>query len=455
MKALLAAIGLLVGADWASAGLKTTKPGAAPQVVETLPPLNVVSERPAQPVAVPAKPPALPALDTSLPAWVPVEPLAPPALGAAKSNAPPAGGAPAASAGPNYALAQDPASPGPTSPPAQNTESTEGAGLGFVGGAGFYFIQPVFSSNPAFFQTRITTNAAGTASGTQTDTVDFNWNFQTAPRFWLGYVLNDAWMVRARYWQFAESSQGINLLHGADQPNVLTAVGTVGQLPFTATPLPAGAPADAITLASGLRLNVYDLEMAYSVETGHWWLQCSAGLRYAQLQQYYNASLFNPGNAALGFAAAARQQLEHSWFHGGGPALSGQAFYLLGCGFSLYVDGRGSLLFGRTQYGAAQNFTGGAPPEQSFTASSARDAFLPIGELELGVGWSIDLGRTHWLLKTGFLGQVWWDGGSASIPPGGIGVQSPAFSGNVIPLAATTSSNLGFYGWTFCLGVQF
>jgi len=135
--------------------------------------------------------------------------------------------------------------------------------------------------------------------------------------------------------------------------------------------------------------------------------------------------------------------------------LSGQAFYLLGGGFTLYIDGRGSLLLGRTQYGASQNFTGGAPPEQSFTAGSARDSFLPIGEIELGIGWSFDVGRSHWLLKTGFIGQVWWDGGSASIPPGGIGVQSPAFSGNVMPLASTSSSNLGFYGLTVSLGCQF
>jgi hypothetical protein len=316
-------------------------------------------------------------------------------------------------------------------------------------------MQPVFSSNPAFFQTRITTNAAGTTSATQTGITDFIWNFQVAPRFWLGVVLGDSWLVRARYWQFTESSQGITLLHAADAPNTLTTIGTVGLLPFTSTPLAAGSPSDLIALGSGLRLNVYDLEAAYSAEIGRWWLQYSAGARYAQLEQFYNADLVNAGNAALGFMSSARQQREHSWFHGGGPTLSGQAFYLCGGGLSLYADGRGSLLFGRTRYAATQTFVGGVPALQTFSADGGRDAFLPIGEIELGVGWSTDIGRTHWLLKTGFVGQIWWDGGSASIPPGGLSAQSPTFSNNVQPVVTSTSSNLGFYGWTLTLGVQF
>ena len=123
MKALLAAIGLLVGVDWAIAGPETAKSGADPQVVETLPPLSVAPERPAKPAAVPAKPLALPAFSEPLPAWVPVEPLAAPDLGAAKSNTPPAGGSPAASAGPNHALVQDPAGPCPTTPPAMRRVS--------------------------------------------------------------------------------------------------------------------------------------------------------------------------------------------------------------------------------------------------------------------------------------------------------------------------------------------
>jgi len=352
-------------------------------------------------------------------------------------------------------------SPRPPQPANGNGNGGNGNGnddpdpLGFVGGAGFYFMQPRFSTNPAFFRTSTVTNGAGTTSVTRTSVNEFDWDFQMAPLFWVGYAFGDDWMVRGRYWFFNESSQPVSVTHSVDAANTISSIGTVGVLPFTSSPLPPGAPADIIRLGSTLRVDVIDIELAHSVLCGSWWLQFAAGARLAELEQFYNADLTNAGNAALGLAGRLNQQREESSFHGAGPTVYGQAFYLLGGGFSLYADGRASILYGRSHQAASQLFLGGLPAEQTFAYNNTHDFFLPIGEIELGLGWATDLGRTRWLFKTGFVGQIWWDGGSASIPPGGTAVQSPNFSNNVIPLATATSSNLGFLGWTVTVGVQF
>ena len=72
-------------------------------------------------------------------------------------------------------------------------------------------------------------------------------------------------------------------------------------------------------------------------------------------------------------------------------------------GFFFYTDVRGSLLFGRSHQDATQQFTGGVPASQSFSASGSQDAFLPITEMELGVGWTRKVGkRLSLIAKAGF-----------------------------------------------------
>jgi hypothetical protein len=328
-----------------------------------------------------------------------------------------------------------------------------------VGGAGFYLLKPFFSANPAFFTSQTTTPPPGTSATTQSNVTDFGWNITVAPRVWLGYMLNDCWMIRGQYWHFDNTSQSITLSHGVDDPTTLSTVGTVGALPFTSTPLSAGSPPDTIVLGSKLSFNVADIEAVRCGTYGCWDLQGSVGARYVDLSQDYNATLTNPGDTGLGIAARTNQQSEHSVFHGFGPVVAGRASYPIGGGFSCYGSGRGSVVYGTASQTANQLFIGGVPGRQNFSYSAERDLFLPIGELELGFGWSMQAGRCIWTANTGVMSQIWLNSGAAAIGPGATPVQSSAFSGNVLPaggsLTTATSSTMGLLGWTLTLGVAY
>ena len=212
-------------------------------------------------------------------------------------------------------------------------------------------------------------------------------------------------------------------------------------------------------MSSGLRLDVFDLEGVYSAAANRWQFQGAAGLRYVDLVQTYHANLVNAGNAAALVNATFRDQQERTAFYGMGPTIAGEASFNMAWGFFLYTDVRASLLFGRSHQDATQQFTGGVPASQSFSASNSQDSFLPITEMELGLGWTRKVGkRLSLIAKAGFVGQVWWDAGSASVPPGGsfATIQNAALGTSALfPISAATSSNLSFLGWTATLGLQY
>jgi hypothetical protein len=325
---------------------------------------------------------------------------------------------------------------------------------GILAGAGFYHIMPVFGSNPALVST---TTFTGTGTSTTTTAArDFDWNFVVAPRVWLGYVFDHGWGFMASYWRFNDSANGIAVTHPAD---VASTVATVGALPIVSGPLVAPSAADIINVTSGLRLNVYDFEVVYAGTADRFFYRATAGARYAQLLQTYNATLVNPGNPAAGFTPVFHQENQANNFHGAGPTMSGELLYRILGGLCLYSNARFSLLLGRSKEDASQLFLGGFPATQNFSASGARDTLLPVGEVELGAGWFGNWRRLGLLVKTGFVAQCWWDGGAAAIPAGGAFSALPSLGagggGAATPVSAASNSNLGFLGWTATFGFRF
>jgi hypothetical protein len=319
-----------------------------------------------------------------------------------------------------------------------------------VGGIGVYFIQPVFSSNPAFLTK---TTLATTPPQTQTRTTDFNWNLEAAPQFWLGYRLGNDCLVRARYWNFDASSDGISVVHPVDPAGTDTTVATLGAVPIVATTLTAGNASDVLAINSALRLNVFDLEFARGIIINHWTLEGSVGVRYADLEQTYQADLLNAGNPALGFVRVERHQRETNRFRGAGATISGEIKCLLTGGLSLFGNARGSFLFGRSEQEATQQFV--AATEQLFSAEGSRDLFVPVGELELGVEWAYTGRCARWSLQAGIVGQSWWNGGSATVPPGGTFASSEIGAPANSSVFQSSTSNLNFGGFSLRLGVQF
>jgi hypothetical protein len=116
---------------------------------------------------------------------------------------------------------------------------------------------------------------------------------------------------------------------------------------------------------------------------------------------------------------------------------------------NLYLYGiyRGTMLFGT----ATQSATVQGGPGLSVSQASLSSAYtlLPTGEMELGMGWARGVGRTHLTVRTGLVGQVWYEAGNASR-------SSVQFLG-VGPLAnnSTLDSNLGLFGFTVRVGVDY
>ena len=324
-------------------------------------------------------------------------------------------------------------------------------------GVGLYLLQPRFGANPGFVNLRTTVNPAGTTLLTASGSKDFDWNAEAAPRFWIGYTLNESWMLRTRFWTFDHSADGLVVGQGPDPVVAATTIASVGALPFVSLSLPPGALANTIRVDSALHMDVLDLEVAYTSISGLWSFEGAAGLRYAEIAQHYDASLFNPGNAIV--PRTFIDQREENGFYGWGPTLAGEVGYDIGYGVALYGNVRGSLLFGRNYQNANQTAAGGIPANQGFVARGSQDVILPVGELEMGVSWSRDLNRRlRVMAKTGFVGQVWFDAGSATIPPGGSfpSIQSFALgTSSPVPIVAPTSSNLGLLGLTATVGFQF
>src|SRR5262249_50658941 len=97
----------------------------------------------------------------------------------------------------------------------------------------------------------------------------------------------------------------------------------------------------------------------------------------------------------------------------------------------------GTVLFGtaKEDYNA---FVGGTHQEFSRQPNSV----LPIGELEIGVEYSRNVGRAKAFVQTGFVGQVWWGGGNASnIDPNGF--------------TSAASQNFGFVGLALRAGIRY
>jgi hypothetical protein len=319
---------------------------------------------------------------------------------------------------------------------------------GFFLGAGIYFAQPVFGSNPAFVTS--VTQTANNPNTTVTQTADFSWNFQATPKIWAGYVFDNGWGIQFNYWHFQSNPQTLVVLHPADEPGVQTFGSTLGALPIPVRSNFPPIPVDTIHVDSSLLVDTYDMELIWTGCNSVGYAKAGAGARYAYLRQNYNASLINTGNPPTFF------QNESNQFAGAGPTVSGEIGCRVWRRVGLYGLGRFSLLFGESSQFANQQQVG-INPALSFTSTNQKMVTIPVGEIELGVNWLADWGRCRFLVKTGFAAQMWWDAGSASIPAGGafasLGSQSP--QGVFFPVNNATSSNLGFLGWTFSVGMQY
>ncbi len=449
-----------IGPDGAPAGTPSVAakpPAPAPEIMTVAAMASVPTEA--------AAPPAAPTLGTVLPDMLPTaDPFAPAALqmttgvaestpgpgpGAAEEGVifqtpppparmpigPPGPGGPtvlAEEAAPTSRPAPKEAPAGAAPAPAQSVESgCHGDGMGcctsmvncceqccssarITAEVGMAFLWPYWRNNPAF----VTVTPGATPIFRQ---FDFDYGAQFVPQLAVGVHSAGGIGLRLGWWGFVSSNS-----RSAEGPA------------FSAAPLGLevlAGPAQRLAALSDLHFSVWDMEVTEELRFSQCWLLVTGGLRHAHLAQNYKVLTAD--------AAGVRDSLNSGHnFDGIGPTASFAANRWVGSTpLYVYSQVRGSLLFGTAKQSAGVIGGGGALPAQAATST---DTILPVAEIELGVGSSVEVGPTRVSLRSGLLGQAWFDAGSSS--------RSTVQAG--LP-ATVTDATLGLLGFTMRAEVEY
>jgi hypothetical protein len=289
---------------------------------------------------------------------------------------------------------------------------------GIAAGAGFYYLRPYISNNPAF----VTNTGIGTPRPTSS-TTDFDWSYKPAAAFWLGYALESGLGLRARFFYFdqASSTSSTSLTaFGAATTTITAAPGLqpVGGFAF-ASPgilLTGGVGQDQLAFSSNLKIQNYDFEVTFAWNFDCFALVFSGGGRYTQIAQNYNAALTNvPGGGASEFDTL---NVNHT-FVGGGPTVAIQGTWQIGhTGLAVFGTARGSITVGSGLQDTVftQIVTDPVNGNQNNVATNhvAPQQVLPIMELEVGLEYGVTLGQTRWFVRGAGVSQTYFGAGSST-----------------------------------------
>jgi hypothetical protein len=236
---------------------------------------------------------------------------------------------------------------------------------GFVGGVEVVFFKPFYTGGGI-------PNVDAAASDPFTGFINYQqlqYNYQAAPRFWLGYVFANGLGGRARFFDYHQTA-------ASDVSNVFT------------------APPGIFTLHGLLALRTYDLELTQQVNFRNWSLQAFGGVRYAQVRQQSSVDIFGltTSNSSLAYYGVG--------LTGG---LQGERVLTPNQRWSIFFSGRGSLLFGHQRDNTSDLFF-------LYTEGNRRidNAFASIWEMQLGPQWKMRLPRGgEFFARTTVEGQFW------------------------------------------------
>ncbi|NBW95676.1 MAG: hypothetical protein EBR28_02835 [Planctomycetia bacterium] len=306
-------------------------------------------------------------------------------------------------------------------------------------GAEYLLLRPTFSNATALYETKTST----TRQLAQT-ALNYDFGYSSGVRGFIGYRLDDGWMVRFSYLNIFASSAVSGIASG----NWAGGTGTGYLGPYNTSAVVAG---QSISSNAGVNLNVYDLELAGRLnptacgpaEGGSPWDSAAAvGLRFADSSVITN--VFND-RGALGqvdnyFVRTSRT------FQGVGPRLALQGRRYLGsqARWSVFASGAASLLVGSVSNVDTRLRVGDFPSNLQ-SQREGGPLVVPNLDLSLGATWQI-AERTSfsagWLLM--YWGQLGYSERIATIT-----------STNLPDLVPLTNSSLTYDGAFFRLTHNF
>jgi hypothetical protein len=286
----------------------------------------------------------------------------------------------------------------PCAPPAPG-------GCGFYGGAEFTYLKPHYDHGLTTLIHQFSLMPGGgamPATYSGYEFADVPWNYQGAPRGWIGYEDASGFGVRGRWWSFDQS----------------TAEETIQTLSYFGLG------------RMGLDAYTVDLEATQQIAGGPWAVVGFAGMRYAEItttieleQTALNGQDFSDAYADF-----------MSKMSGVGPTMGVEGFRSLFWGLGLYGSARMSILYGNGKEREYIHTVNTSVPSEMLILNS-RDDLMMIFDLKIGVEWTHDLSGGTTIFARGSLeAQDWqsayrWEG--------------------------TGSNDIGFFGFAGAVGVGF
>ena len=274
-----------------------------------------------------------------------------------------------------------------------------------VQGSGFYVGTAMLFAKPHFkeaFQVSSLSFITG-----QVDLLPFQYGYELSPRVWFGFKSESGMGVRASFWGYDEGGTGRTLT--ADGTNLIGAHVVSTMFPSN---IFAGNVGDQLTASDYLQTKIVNLVGTYETEMNGILVNGAAGLRYAKLNQGFNATVTDIGNNFV----SNLNWLRH--FEGMGPCLMVDASKRLGdTRFAAFAQGGGSLLFGqktlRRDVINDQTPNAFIPP---FLRLDDADEVVGIGELNFGLEWGGMFANGYCLSIRGlYEGQLWAESGAPTL----------------------------------------
>lgn len=262
-------------------------------------------------------------------------------------------------------------------------------------GAEYLLMRAHFSQAIAFAQ--VTDSMQNGIPNEQSNAREINFRYNSAFRTYLGYHLSPQSDLQVTYFHLNTSVavNGTPALANQFYIDAFADRATFGQ---------------TIATKSSIQLNIFDLDYVrpYLVNQGRVGFRVATGLRFADIRQHYDSTVYTAANLLQG------QGVFNTRFFGVGPHLGvlAQARRRADSPFSLMARGAASLLVGgySVSSGAVIPGVGGGGQAASRTLT------VPVIEAELGAAWQ----PTDTLMfSAGWLVQAYYDLGVSGGTDGG------------------------------------
>jgi hypothetical protein len=269
----------------------------------------------------------------------------------------------------------------------------------FFAGGEYLHLRTHFSEAVAF--ATVTDGLSNQGFNRQVIAHELDFDYESSFRVFLGFHLTDCCDVRFTYW-YLDTDTNVTGVAGPGQ----TIVDPFGNL---------GLVGSSINTMAAVNMDVYDIEFQRPVDfaCGGIGFLYSAGVRFADVEQFYNSEIAGPTGVVTG---EGRFDVD---FFGIGPYLGvkGQTFHGACDQFSLFARGATALLVG--QYDITTRV---AVPGASGSQGANRVRMVPVLESEIGASWQPS---DRFQLSAGWMFAAWFN----------LGASGGTFDGERLPVA--------------------